>query len=167
LEFFQARQLLGFLEYLARDPVISLCFWLWWHLIINSPAPPDSLSSVSWPQVRDISAVFLSGICLSILVCLHWLSLSHVGFFSVRSDVCVWGFCLLRSFYSVSRFFFKVYLFMYRSTLSLSSDIPEEDIWFHYRWLWATMKFLGIELRTSGRAVSALNRWTISPAPSE
>lgn len=26
LEFFQARQLLGFLEYLARDPVISLCF---------------------------------------------------------------------------------------------------------------------------------------------
>ena len=34
----------------------------------------------------------------------------------------------------------------------------------HYRWLWATMWLLGIELRTSGRAVSALNRWAISPA---
>jgi hypothetical protein len=34
----------------------------------------------------------------------------------------------------------------------------------HYRWLWATMWLLGIELRTSGRAVSALNRQAISPA---
>jgi len=36
----------------------------------------------------------------------------------------------------------------------------------HYRWLWATMWLLGFELRTSGRAVGALNRWAISPAPS-
>jgi hypothetical protein len=35
----------------------------------------------------------------------------------------------------------------------------------HYRWLWATMWLLGIELRTSGRATSALNCWAISPAP--
>jgi hypothetical protein len=32
-------------------------------------------------------------------------------------------------------FFLKFYLFMYRSTLSLPSDTPEEDIGFHYRWL--------------------------------
>ena len=34
----------------------------------------------------------------------------------------------------------------------------------HYRWLWAIMWFLGIELRIYGRAVSALNCWAISPA---
>ena len=34
----------------------------------------------------------------------------------------------------------------------------------HYRWLWATMWLLRIKLRTSGRAVSALNRWAISLA---
>jgi hypothetical protein len=31
------------------------------------------------------------------------------------------------------------------------------DIRSYYRWLWVTMWLLGIELRTSGRAVSALN----------
>ena len=35
----------------------------------------------------------------------------------------------------------------------------------HYRWLWATMWLLGNELRTSGRAVSILNHWAISPQP--
>jgi hypothetical protein len=54
---------------------------------------------------------------------------------------------------------------MYVSTLSLSSDTPEEGIRSHYRWLWATMWLLGIELRMSGRAVSAFNLWAISPAP--
>jgi hypothetical protein len=47
---------------------------------------------------------------------------------------------------------------MYMNTLLLSSDTLEEGICFHYRWLCATRWFLGIELRTSGRAVSALNR---------
>jgi hypothetical protein len=36
--------------------------------------------------------------------------------------------------------------FMYVSTLLLSSDTPEDGIGFHYRWLWATMWFLGTEL---------------------
>jgi hypothetical protein len=40
--------------------------------------------------------------------------------------------------------------FMYWSTLLLSSDTPEESIG-------ATMWLLRIELKTSGRAVSALN----------
>lgn len=42
----------------------------------------------------------------------------------------------------------SMYLF-YVSTLSLSS---EEGIKFHYRWLWPTMWWLGIELRACGRA---------------
>jgi len=46
------------------------------------------------------------------------------------------------------------------STLQLSSHI---QVGSHYRWLWATMWLLGFELRTSGRAVSALNLWAISP----
>jgi len=67
-------------------------------------------------------------------------------------------------------FFLKIYLFICLliyllsvSTLSLSSDTPEEGIRSHYRWLWATMWLLGIELRTFGRAVSAPNHWAISP----
>jgi hypothetical protein len=51
------------------------------------------------------------------------------------------------------------------STLSLSWDTPEEGIRSHYRWLWATMWLLGIEFRTSGRTVSTLNQWAISPGP--
>ena len=47
----------------------------------------------------------------------------------------------------------------------LSSWTPEEGIRSHYKWLWATMWVLRIEFRTSGRAVSALNHWDISPAP--
>jgi len=54
---------------------------------------------------------------------------------------------------------------MYVSTLQLSSDTPEEGIRSHYRWLWATLWLLGIELSTSGRAVCAPNHWAISPAP--
>ena len=41
----------------------------------------------------------------------------------------------------------------------------EEDIRSHYRWLWDTVWLLGIELRIYWRAVSALNHWAISPAP--
>ena len=51
------------------------------------------------------------------------------------------------------------------STLSLSSDTPEEGIRFHDRWLRATRWVLGIELRTVRSAVSTLNHWAISLAP--
>jgi hypothetical protein len=44
---------------------------------------------------------------------------------------------------------------MYLNTLWLSSNTPEKGIRPHYKWF--TMWLLGIELRTSGRAVSALN----------
>ena len=40
----------------------------------------------------------------------------------------------------------------------------EEGIKSHYRWLWATLWLLGIELRTFRRAASALNHWAISSA---
>ena len=53
---------------------------------------------------------------------------------------------------------------MYVSSLLLSSDTLEVVIWSHYRWLWATICFLGIELRTSGRTVSVLNHWDIFSA---
>jgi hypothetical protein len=41
---------------------------------------------------------------------------------------------------------------------------PEESTRSHFRCLWATMWLLEIELRASGKAVSALNLWAISPA---
>jgi hypothetical protein len=63
-------------------------------------------------------------------------------------------------------FFKKIFfLFMYMSTLSLSSDTPKEDIRFHYEWLWTPMWLQGIELRASGKAVGALHLWAISPDP--
>jgi hypothetical protein len=42
--------------------------------------------------------------------------------------------------------------------------LPVEGIGFLYRWLWATLWLLGIELSTSGRAVSAFTLWVISTA---
>jgi hypothetical protein len=60
---------------------------------------------------------------------------------------------------------FLLLYFMCMSTLSLSSNTPEEGTRSHYKRLWAIMWLLGIELGTSGRAVSALNCWAISPAP--
>lgn len=41
--------------------------------------------------------------------------------------------------------------------------MPEEGTRFHYRQLWACLWLLGIELSISGRAVSTLNFWAISP----
>jgi len=59
--------------------------------------------------------------------------------------------------------FLKIYL-SYISTPPLPSDTSEEGISSHNKWLWAPIWWLGFELRTSGRAVSALNHWAISPA---
>jgi hypothetical protein len=61
---------------------------------------------------------------------------------------------------AINTLFLRFYFyFMYVSTLSLllSSDTAEGDIGSLFRGLRATMWFLGIELRTSGRAVRALN----------
>jgi len=54
--------------------------------------------------------------------------------------------------------------FMCMTILSLASDTKEEGIRSHYKWLWSTMWLLGINLRTSGRAVSTINLWAISLA---
>jgi hypothetical protein len=59
-------------------------------------------------------------------------------------------------------YFLKMSLF-YLSTLKLSSDTPEEGIISHYEWFWPSMWLLRTELRTSGRTVSILNHWAISP----
>jgi hypothetical protein len=69
---------------------------------------------------------------------------------------------------SLDLFFKKIYLFIscmwahcsYLQTHQKRALDP------HYSWLWATMWLLGIELRIFGKAVSALNPWAISPAPS-
>jgi hypothetical protein len=50
-------------------------------------------------------------------------------------------------------FFLSDLFCIYISTLQLSSDTLKECIGSDYRWLW----LLGIELRTSGRALSGLN----------
>jgi hypothetical protein len=70
-------------------------------------------------------------------------------------------------------FFFLIIIiifFIYLFTLCVCVyfrclQTQEEVIRPHDRWLWATMWLLGIELRTSVRAVIALNHWAIFPAP--
>jgi hypothetical protein len=60
--------------------------------------------------------------------------------------------------------FFKIYFLFIWVHCSCLQTHNRRGIRSHCRWLWATMWLLGIELRTSGRAVSALNHWAISPA---
>ena len=69
--------------------------------------------------------------------------------------------------YECSGFLFVSFclLFVFECSNWMDTCMPEEGIRSRYRWLWATIWVLGIELRTSGRAASALNRWAISPAP--
>jgi hypothetical protein len=60
-------------------------------------------------------------------------------------------------------FFLRFYLFnVYEHTIVCPYCLQIQQNC--YRWLWTTMWLLGIELRTSGRAVSVLNHWAISPA---
>ena len=61
--------------------------------------------------------------------------------------------------------FFYIYLLCIQYSVYMYACRPEEGTRSHYRWLWATMWLLGIELRTFGRAGNALNLWAISPAP--
>jgi hypothetical protein len=64
-------------------------------------------------------------------------------------------------------FFLIIFLtyFMFECSICMYTFIPEEGTRSHYRWLWADMWLLEIELRPSGRAASALNCRAISPAP--
>jgi hypothetical protein len=54
--------------------------------------------------------------------------------------------------------FFNLYTSVYDCVYAYMPEDPITDD--------ATMWLLGIKLRTFGRAVSALNHWAISPAPS-
>jgi hypothetical protein len=61
----------------------------------------------------------------------------------------------------------KKQLFIYLLINYVYNVLPaqtEEGTRSHYRWLWTTLWLLGFELRTSGRAASALKLWAITPA---
>ena len=59
--------------------------------------------------------------------------------------------CVHLKFYG---FFFKdlsIYFYVYDCSIRMYIKMPEEGTRSHYRWYWATMWLLGIELTTSGR----------------
>jgi hypothetical protein len=58
----------------------------------------------------------------------------------------------------------RVWVCLWMLSVCMYNYTPEEGIRSHYRWFWATMWLLGIELRNSGRADSALTHWAICPA---
>jgi hypothetical protein len=103
-----------------------------------------------------------------VLSWLSWNSLCRPGWPRTQKSAClclpsarIIGMC----HHCLAFLPFLKNLFCYVCTLSLSLDTLLEGIGdAHYRWLWATMWLLGIELRTCGRTVSALNCWDISPA---
>ena len=148
---------------------------LFWCVWIQLQCTHINKSLKKYLENQKIYLTFLFRKCLR-----HWILVWLVGLFCCSADfvwIFVQSYDLSFLYFSwdqsiPSRIFckaalvvinfFRLLRFMYVSTLSLSS---KKGIRSHYRWLWATMWLLGIELRTSGRAVSALNRWAISPAP--
>jgi len=98
-----------------------------------------------------------------------WTVLPGLRIHSSELSEVWWGPCMWKSqvYFSESLFSplslsFKGFIyFMYVSTLSLSSDTPEEGIGSHYRWLrcgrW--------ELNSVFCKNNALKPWVISPAP--
>jgi hypothetical protein len=92
----------------------------------------------------------------------------HLGILNTQNSDLT-GFFFYR--FNMQKLYIYIYMYMYTHThthththtLWLPSDTLGEGIRSHYRWFWATMWLLGIELRTSGRIVSALNQWAISP----
>ena len=61
--------------------------------------------------------------------------------------------------------FKNIYLLCIQYSVCVYVCRPEEGTRPHYRWLWATMWLLEIELRTPGRAENALNCWAVSSDP--
>ena len=95
--------------------------------------------------------------------CLAFLtSLSHS--IALRSSQEILGQCYLNSGFCGKLWVFFLKICMYECSICMYVYMSEEDVRSHYRWLWATMWFLGIELRTSGRAVSPqLPVWVLLP----
>lgn len=79
----------------------------------------------------------------------------------VLIPLCSW---LLQYFGEFDLFKNDLFILYNECFICMYISMPEEGIRSH-RLLWATTWLLGIELRTSGRMVSALSCWAISPAP--
>jgi hypothetical protein len=93
----------------------------------------------------------------------HWRWRQWDEHWSLADKAILTPFCFQVRLFN-KRFSKRIYLFyVYKYSICMYNFILE-GIRSHYRWLWATMWLLGSELRTSGRAASALNRWAISPA---
>ena len=83
--------------------------------------------------------------------------------------ICLWLSGPISSYTTLSQsvFYFYFFLKIYLLCIQCFARIPEEGTRSHYRWLWANMWLLGIELRSSGRAARLLNYWAVSPAPNQ
>ena len=135
--------------------------YLWGHLIGPGVSHHTTLPSLQGRHSDDViqSRPFL-WVILSFLSAflffmrLFWDTVSCVAWADSKASSFL---CLV--------FFFKIYLLCIQCFFCIYACI-EEGAKSHYRWLWATMWLLGIELRTSGRAGCALNHWAISLAPS-
>jgi hypothetical protein len=81
--------------------------------------------------------------------------LIHLSFLSLKSMASLFYYLFFLRF---------IYLLITQCPACIYACKPGESTSPHYRWLWATMWLVGIELMTSGRADSASNLWAISPA---
>jgi hypothetical protein len=81
------------------------------------------------------------------------LKVFSCAFMSFKTDNEGWP--ILSAFSLLKQKLFHFYVNM--CSTCICTCMPEKGTGSHYRWLSATMWLLGIELRTSGRLVSALN----------
>jgi hypothetical protein len=113
-------------------------------------------------SIKPTEYIFIAGLYLLLVKLALWPDAAEVTLF--------WCWVLLNLWIVLCsdkplNIFLKHLFIIWVHCSCLSSDTPEEGVRSHYRWLWATTWLLGFELRTSVRAVGALNHWAISPAP--
>ena len=113
-----------------------------WPIYIVHVQNRDKLSSMTWINVRPELNSKQTLNCMD--------DLGYVYNISPMSKASIFGF-LSFTLNKTFDYFLKIYLFnVYEHPVA---DTLEQGIRSNYRWLWATMWLLGIELMTSGRAV--------------
>jgi len=166
----------SFTSWKKRETGLDVSFWnlkdhCQWHTSSNKATPPNPSPTVSLTATKHSNIWAGGGPSHSIHHTQTGLKLVTLLPLPLECQDYRCSLPLQYKTIFLKRFIYFVYKYiLYNkyiytiSTLLMSSDTPEEDFGSHYRWTWATMWLLGIELRTSGRAVSALNHWDISPA---
>jgi hypothetical protein len=124
---------------------------LLWNLPPQTPIKRDT----HIPQLCHVVLIPLQNPVYTVCLWLWTWTLLRAPFMSVCLSVCLSAHPWLQ----LPFFFFNIYLFylcQFTVTIFKHTRNPNQGFWFHYKWLWASMWLLGIELRTPRRVVIVL-----------